>query len=252
MFGKKTIGLVLLLLLIPISLRSYAATEEVRLDERVISDSRKSWAVTFNHPVNKGSVKKENVYIIDHTGKRISTSLKVSGDDNKLNISPNTPYSKDKTYFLHIKGNLRSGEKLYLNQHTIVPFALKGGAAAKSFAEKASGAPGAGKSLAAGTGSTSSSSSSHSAKAADSESDKEEKPQHILKAEVKRHAHFAEITVIVSDQVTSVKAGSAELDYKGSNQFLLYKPGVESGDKIKIKGYSMSKKVLETKEIIVP
>lgn len=251
MFGKKTV-LVVLLLLIPISLKSYAAAEEVRLDARVISDPQKSWSITFNHPINKGSVKKENVYIIDHTGKRISTSLKVSGDDNKLNISPITPYLKDKTYFLHIKGNLRSGEKLYLNQHTIMPFALEGGEAAKSFDQKANGASSAGKSLAAGNRSSSKSSSSSKPAASASGSDKEEKPQHILKAEVKKHSHFAEITVVVSDQVTSVKAGSAELDYKGNNQFLLYKPGVESGDKILIKGYSMSKKVLETKEIIVP
>lgn len=248
MLGKKTI-LVLLLLMIPISLRSYAATEEVRLDARVISDPQKSWSITFNHPINKGSVKKENVYIIDQNGKRISTSLKVSGDDNKLNISPNTPYLKDKTYFLHIKGNLRSGEKLYLNQHTIMPFALAGGEGAKSFDQKANGASSAGKSLAAVNRRSSNSSSS---KPAASGSVKEEKPQHILKAEVKKHSHFAEITVVVSDQVTSVKAGSAELDYKGNNQFILYKPGVEAGDKILIKGYSMSKKVLETKEIIVP
>ncbi len=248
MFGKKTI-LVLLLLLIPISLRSYAAAEEVRLDARVISDPQKSWSITFNHPINKGSVKRENVYIIDHSGKRISTSLKVSGDDNKLNISPITPYLKDKTYFLHIRGNLRSGEKLYLNQHTIMPFALEGGEAAKSFDQKANGASSIGKSLAAGNRSSSKSSTS---KPAASESNIEEKPQHILKAEIKKHSHFAEITVVVSDQVTSVKAGSAELDYKGNNQFILYKPGVESGDKILIKGYSMSKKVLETKEIIVP
>ncbi|PLR73505.1 Ig-like domain-containing protein [Bacillus sp. UMB0728] len=247
MFGKKTV-LVLLLLLIPISLRSYAAAEEVRLDARVISDPQKSWSITFNHPINKGSVKKENVYIIDHTGKRISTSLKVS-NDNKLNIFPITPYLKDKTYFLHIKGNLRSGEKLYLNQHTIMPFALEGGEAAKSFDKKANGASSAGKSLAAGNRSSSKSSSS---KPAASGSNKEEKPQHILKADVKKHSHFAEITVVVSDQVTSVKAGSAGLDYKGNNQFILYKPGVEAGDKILIKGYSMSKKVLETKEIIVP
>lgn len=246
---KKTL-LILLILLIPISLRSYAATEEVSLDERVISDPRKSWVVTFNHPVNLGSVKKENVYIIDQMGKRIDTSLNVLGEGNKLNISPNTPYSLDKTYFLHIKGNLRSGKKLYLNQHTIVPFALEGGKAAKAMAVEASTAAGTSKGLGSNSPSKSSSGNKEPADAG-SEKD-EEKPKFILNSEVKQHEHFAEIIVTVSDKVTSVKAGSVELDYKGNNQFLLYKPGVKPGDTILIKGYSMSKKVLETKEISIP
>ncbi len=245
---KKTL-LILLLLLIPISLKSYAATEEVSLDERVISDPRKSWVITFNHPVHKGSVKKENVYIIDQAGKRISTSFTVSDKGDVLNISPNTPYSLDKTYFLHIKGNLRSGKKLYLNQHTIVPFALEGGKAAKAMAFEASKSSGTNKGLGSDTLSTSSTSSREPA---DADSQKKEKQKYILNSEVKQHEHFAEIIVTVSDEVTSVKAGSVELDYKGNNQFLLYKPGVKSGDTTLIKGYSMSKKVLETKEIKIP
>ena len=252
---KKNIILLLLLcflIVVPSAPIGESALEKVVLDERTIQDPLKSWSITFTEAVNKGTIKKQNFYIIDAKQKKMKTKLKLSNDGSKVTITPEARYKEGVQYYLYIKGNVKSGSNAFLNEHTILPFKLGSKASAdKVTNEKKPGSVG-NKPSSGGeaSGSGSGNSSSDSAGGSNSNVDKDNK--NVLKIEAERHSHFVEISVQVSESVVKVKAGGDELEYKGNNLFTLNKPGLKSGEKLVIQGFSISNKVLETKEIVIP
>lgn len=243
--------ILLILLCILVALPSVpigeTALEKVVLEERTIQDPLKSWSITFTEAVNKGTIKKQNFYIMDAKQNKVKAKLRLSDDGSNVTITPVAPYREDVQYYLYIKGNVKSGSNAYLNEHTILPFKLGGrSSASKASAEK--------KTVSAKPSVTGKSSdkSSNSNSASSSNSSVKKNNKSVLKVEANRHSHFVEISVQVSESVVKVKAGRDELEYKGNNVFTLYKPGLKSGDKLVIQGFSISNKVLETKEIVIP
>lgn len=232
---------ILTLLVLPIHYIGYAAVKEVVLEERVITDSTKSWTVHFNEEVNLDSVKKRNIYIMEENGQILEAKLSTNG--KSVTISPESSYNKGQNYLLVIMSNLKSTHNVFLSEKTVVPFV---------YDKEGSGDD--------GTTTTSTNSetigvtSKESSKATSKEvgSKTSSKKNSKITSKIKKHQHFIELTVTVSDEIVKVKAGRDELDYKGNNQFLLYKPGLEPGDKLTIKGYSTSGKVIESKEVSIP
>lgn len=231
-----------------------ASIKKTVLDERIIQDPMKSWSVTFTQPVNKGTMKKQNFSITDSKQRQVKAKLHLSDDGKRVTITPEAPYKKGAKYYLTIKGNVRSGSD-FLNKHTVLPFKLE------TSSKPSNGTLGktenGGKSSSSTNQSNSnsnsgSSSSSNSGSNASSKADSQKEPKNLLKAEATRHSHFVEVTVQVSEQIVKVKAGNDEFEYKGNNEFALYKPGLTKGKKLVINGYSISNKTLEKKEIVIP
>lgn len=212
------IFLVLFGVVLPFHYIGFAEVKENTLEVRQITESRKSWTISFSDEVNEGSVKKENIQILNERKQLVKSDLAIDKKKTSITISPEFPYKEGKKYYLVIKSNLKSIHNIFLPEKTIVPFV---------YDKNGSAAIGEVKSTDKGSASK-------------------------LTAKVAKHQHFSEITVTVSEEVVKVKAGRDDLEYKGNNQFLLYKPGLESGDKITIKGYSISGKVIESKEVIIP
>ncbi|MEH7522603.1 Ig-like domain-containing protein [Bacillus sp. JJ1503] len=236
------ISMVAIIVVFPGILTGQASVEQVVLDERTIKDPLKSWSITFTAPVNKGTVKKQNFYIIDNSQKKLTTKLRLSADESKVTITPETPYKEGVQYYLYIKGNVKTGKSTFLNEHTVLPFKL----VTKESTNKGTISP---------TKTDNRQVSTNSSKGDPSSSttpNSNQKDTKLVSTQTKRHSHFVEISVKVSDQVVKVKAGSNEFEYKGNNLFVLYKPDLKKGENLTIKGYSISNKVLETKEIVIP
>lgn len=227
-----------------------ASIEKVVLKERTIQDPLKSWSVTFTQPVNKGTIKKQNFSITDEKQRKVKAKLRLSEDGSKVTITPEAPYKEGVRYYLTIKGNVKSGSNAFLNEHTVLPFKVETRSKTKKGTSKKTENDNQQTSTSANQSKSSSNSKSSTGSNAPSDSKKESK--HLLKAEATRHSHFVEISVQVGEQVVKVKAGNDELEYKGNGQFTLYKPGLTSGEKLIIKGYSLSNKTLATKEIVIP
>jgi len=232
-----------------------AALEKVKLEDRTIQDPWKSWSITFTEAVHKGTIKKQNFYIIDARNKKVKTKLSLSDDGSKVTITPEARYQEGVQYYLYIKGNVKSGSNDYLNEHTILPFKLEVGKVVDGKVIQ-SGSKGVNSGATGSKNSSGSNSSSGTAAGSgansSSSSNKKKTAKNLVNIHASRHSHFVEITVDVNEHVVKVKAGNDELEYKGNNQFTLYKPGLKSGEKLSIKGYSLSNKVLETKEIVIP
>ena len=238
-----------ILIVFPGMLQGQASVKEVTLQERTIQDPMKSWTITFTQPINKGTLKKQNFLIKDEKNKQVKAKLKLSKDERKVTITPDSSYKKGVTYYLTIKGNVKSGSNEFLSQQTILPFKL--GTASKGSKDSNENVASGGKQQTSSSGKTSSSGSDSKTSSNTSTSSKTA-GKNLVKVQTKKHSHFDEISVQVSDQVTKVKAGSDEFEYKGNNLFVLYQPGLKSGEKITVKGYSMSGKVLESKEVVIP
>ncbi|MEH7389764.1 Ig-like domain-containing protein [Bacillus sp. JJ1474] len=236
------LSLVAIIVVFPGIMAGQASIEKVKLDERTIKDPLKSWSITFTAPVNKGTVKKQNFYIIDDSQKKLQTKLRLSADETKVTITPETSYKEGVQYYLYIKGNVKTGKSTFLNVHTVLPFKL----VTKESSNKVTISP-------TKTDNRQISTNTSNGKPSPSITpNSNQKDTKFVSSQTKRHSHFVEISVKVSDQVVKVKAGSDEFEYKGNNQFVLYKPDLKKGEKLTIKGYSISNKVLETKEIVIP
>ncbi|MBP2242378.1 hypothetical protein J2Z40_002952 [Cytobacillus eiseniae] len=233
------------LIVFPGILQGQASIDEIVLDERKIQDPLKSWTVTFTQPINKGTLKKQNFFIKDENKRQVKAALSLSNDERKVTITPESPYKKGVTYYLSVKGNVKSDQNEFLTEHTILPFKI--GEASKG-SKDANGSAGSGDKKPTSPSENKSSSDTNS----ESSSPSKAAGKNLVKVQTKKHSHFDEITVQVSDYVTKVKAGSHEFEYKGNNVFVLYQPGLKSGEKVTVKGYSMSGKVLETKEVVIP
>ncbi|MBS4190158.1 Ig-like domain-containing protein [Bacillus sp. FJAT-49705] len=240
--------MLVIIVLFPGILVGQASIEKVLLEDRTIQDPLKSWSVTFTQPVNKGTIKKQNFYIIDERKRELKTKLRVSEDESKVTITPESPYKDNVQYYLHIKGNVKSG-KTFLNEHTILPFKLETRTSSNKGTNKTSGTDK--KQVSANTG-KSETNTSKSETSSSSKPNQKNKAKNLTSVQTECHSHFVEITVNVSDQVAKVKTGSDEFEYKGNNLFVLYKPDLKKGEKLTVKGYSISNKVLETKEIVIP
>ncbi|MED3549365.1 Ig-like domain-containing protein [Cytobacillus praedii] len=239
------------LIVFPGILQGQASIKEVTLYERAIQDPMKSWTITFTQPINKGTFKKQNFLIKDDKKRQVQAKLSLSKDEKKVTITPESPYKKGVTYYLYIKGNVKSGSNAFLNEHTVLPFKM--GAASKESKNSSGKTAANSKQPASSSGKTASSGSDSKSSSNASTSTSSKTPgKNLVKVQTKKHSHFDEISVQVSDYVTKVKAGSDEFEYKGNNLFVLYQPGLKSGEKITVKGYSMSGKVLETKEVVIP
>ncbi|MFO1444347.1 Ig-like domain-containing protein [Bacillus sp. Bva_UNVM-123] len=255
---KNLLLLMMLLFIVAFSgvLTGEAALEKVQLEERTIQDPMKSWSITFTEAVNEGTIKKQNFYIIDARQKKVKAKLQLSDDGSKVTITPEAPYKEGVQYYLYIKGNVKSGSNEFLNEHTILPFKLAGRSSTGKGVDSKTGKENQNVSKGTNSGSqgnTGSSSGTGSSSSSSSNANNGKKPaKRILNVQANRHAHFVEISVEVSEHVVKVKAGNDEFEYKGNNQFTLYKPSLKSGEKLSIKGYSPSNKVLETKEIVIP
>lgn len=235
-----------------------ASIKKTVLDERIIQDPLKSWSVTFTQPVNKGTIKKQNFSITDAKKRQVKVKLRLTDNGKKVTITPETPYKKGAQYYLTIKGNVKSGSN-FLNKHTVLPFKVdtrskpnngtpgktESGGQSSSSANQSNSGSSSGSSSGSGSGSSSGSNTN-------SNTDSQKEPKILLNVEAARHSHFVEVSVQVSEQVVKVKAGNDEFEYKGNNEFTLYKPGLTSGKKLVIKGYSISNKTLEKKEIVIP
>ncbi|WP_313805067.1 Ig-like domain-containing protein [Cytobacillus sp.] len=242
-----------ILIVFPGLLQGQASIKEVTLNERTIQDPMKSWTITFTQPINKGTFKKQNFLIKDEKKRQIKAKLSLSKDEQKVTITPESPYKKGITYYLYIKGNVKSDQNEFLSEHTVLPFKME--TASKGSKNSSGTAVSSGKQQTSSSGKTSSSGSgskSSSSSSANSSTSSKTPGKNLVKVQTKKHSHFDEISVQVSDYVTKVKAGSHVFEYKGNNLFVLYQPGLKSGDKITVKGYSMSGKVLETKEVVIP
>lgn len=250
---KKNIILLTLLcflIAVPSVPMGETALEKVVLEERTIQDPLKSWSITFTEAVNKGTIKKQNFYIMDAKQKTVKTKLRMSDDGSKVTITPEAPYKEGVQYYLYIKGNVKSGSNAFLNEHTILPFKLPSKASTNKVTDgKKPGSVGNKPSVGGGA---SGNGNSNSGSAGSSNSNVEKDNKNVLKVEAQRLSHFVQISVQVSESVVKVKAGQDELEYKGNNLFTLYKPGLKSGEKLVIQGFSISNKVLETKEIVIP
>ncbi|KOP71872.1 hypothetical protein AMS60_21510 [Bacillus sp. FJAT-21945] len=239
------------LIVFPGMLQGQASLKELTLSERTIQDPMKSWTITFTQPINKGTLKKQNFLIKDGKKRQVKAKLSLSKDERKVTITPESPYKKGVTYFLYIKGNVKSDQNEFLSEHTVLPFKI--GTAPKGSKASNVNVASAGKQPTSSSGKTSSSSSDSKSSSNSSSNTSTKTPgKNLVKVQTKKYSHFDEISVQVSDYVTKVKAGSDEFEYKGNNLFVLYKPGLKSGEKITVKGYSMSGKVLETKEVVIP
>ncbi|WNS75223.1 Ig-like domain-containing protein [Bacillus sp. DTU_2020_1000418_1_SI_GHA_SEK_038] len=236
------ISMVAIIAVFPGILTGQASLEKVVLDERTIKDPLKSWSITFTAPVNKGTVKKQNFYIIDKSQKKLQTKLRLSDDGTKVTITPETSYKEGVQYYLYIKGNVKTGKSTFLNEHTVLPFKL----VTKESTNKVTSSPTKTDNRQVSTN------TSKDDPSPGTPPNSNQKDTKLVSTQTKRHSHFVEISVKVSDQVAKVKAGSNEFEYKGNNQFVLYKPDLKKGEKLTIKGYSLSNKVLETKEIVIP
>lgn len=244
-----------ILIVFPGLLQGQASIKEVTLSERVIQDPMKSWTITFTQPINKGTFKKQNFLIKDEKKRQIKAKLSLSKDERKVTITPESPYKKGVTYYLYIKGNVKSDQNEFLSEHTVLPFKMA--TASKGSKDSSGTAVSSGKQQTSSSGKASSSgsdskSSSSSSSSVNSSTNSKTSGKNLVKVQTKKHSHFDEISVQVSDYVTKVKAGSHVFEYKGNNLFVLYQPGLKSGEKITVKGYSMSGKVLETKEVVIP
>ena len=229
--GRRFILILLFSLLIsfPGVLQGQASVEKVLMEQREIQDPMKTWSISFTQPVQIGTVKKQNFYIIDEKQKEIDTKLRLTDNGKKVTISPEQGYKEGVTYYLYIKGNVKSKSDAFLNEHMVLPFKLQ-----------------------TNTSTEHANSTASVSKVASSTDKLSKKAEHLLSIGTKQHAHFTEINVNTSENVTTVKLGRDEFEYKGNSQFVLYKPGLESGDSLTIKGYGLSNKVLETKEIVIP
>ncbi|WP_057760282.1 Ig-like domain-containing protein [Cytobacillus praedii] len=240
-----------ILIVFPGVLQGQASLKELTLSERTIQDPMKSWTITFTQPINKGTLKKQNFLIKDDKKRQVKAKLSLSKDEKKVTITPESPYKKGVTYYLYIKGNVKSGSNAFLNEHTVLPFKI--GAVPKESKNSSGKTTTNDKQPASSSGKTASSGSDSKSSSNASTSTSSKTPgKNLVKVQTKKHSHFDEISVQVSDYVTKVKAGSNEFEYKGNNLFVLYQPGLKSGEKITVKGYSMSGKVLETKEVVIP
>jgi hypothetical protein len=240
-----------ILIVFPGMLQGQASIKELTLGERTIQDPMKSWTITFTQPINKGTFKKQNFLIKDDKKRQVKAKLSLSKDEKKVTITPESPYKKGVTYYLYIKGNVKSGSNAFLNEHTVMPFKI--GAPSKESKNSSGKTATNSKQPASTSGKTTSSGSDSKSSSNASTSTSSKTPgKNLVKVQTKKHSHFDEISVQVSDYVTKVKAGSNEFEYKGNNLFVLYQPGLKSGEKITVKGYSMSGKVLETKEVVIP
>jgi hypothetical protein len=229
--GRRFILILLFSLLIsfPGVLQGQASVEKVVMEQREIQDPMKTWSISFTQPVQIGTVKKQNFYIVDEKQTQIDTKLRLTDNGKKVTITPELAYKEGVTYYLYIKGNVKSKSDAFLNEHTVLPFKLLANTSSEHANNTAS------SSMAGASGAKSG-----------------KKSVHLLSIGTKKHAHFTEINVKTSDNVTAVKLGRDEFEYKGNSQFVLYKPGLESGNSLTIKGYGLSNKVLETKEIVIP
>lgn len=236
--------MVAIIVVFPGILTGQASIEKVVLDERTIKDPLKSWSITFTAPVNKGTVKKQNFYIIDERQKKLQTKLRLSNDESKVTIIPESPYKEGVQYFLYVKGNVKTGKSTFLNEHTVLPFKL----VTKESSNKVTSSPTKTDNRQVSTNA----SKSDPTPSPSTTPNSKQKDTKLVSPQAKRHSHFVEISVKVSNQVAKVKAGSNEFEYKGNNLFVLYKPDLKKGEKLMIKGYSISNKVLETKEIVIP
>jgi hypothetical protein len=94
---KSLLFILILIFLIPIEV--FGAQEE---SVQAVSKD-KIWSVNFNEVILLDEITKENVYILDDTGKKVDITLELNNDGKTLLVKPpKQGYEAGKTYLLEI------------------------------------------------------------------------------------------------------------------------------------------------------
>lgn len=92
--------------------------------ERTITDQYKEWTIRFNLDINQNTLTNDNIYIIDSSGKRISTTI-TDRQSRSVKVKPNEAYNENQTYTLHVTNNVYSLNNKQLTQEIKIPFVLQ-------------------------------------------------------------------------------------------------------------------------------
>ena len=65
-------------------------------------DALKPWIITFNQPVNPGTVQDETIYILDENDKRLDVTITVSNELQEVMITPENEYESDQIYTVFV------------------------------------------------------------------------------------------------------------------------------------------------------
>lgn len=198
----------------------FRAAEPLMWEEKTTQDVNKSWTVYFNENLRLETVSQDSIYIADLKNKRIPVTVKVANDQRSITVSPNQEYKVNTKYWLYVDESVRSLRRDPLKQSVWMLFTVEGNKAAAT-----------------------SNASTENTIDTDEESN--------LKVSVGHHDYFANIKVITSEEVASVKIGKSKMQYIGNNTFTLGLAAVEKGDKLNFKAYGSDNKMIERKTYTV-
>lgn len=100
------------------------STDNINLGHKTISDKNKSWTIQFSQVVDKQTVNKQNLYILDSNGEKISSAVKADGKN--VTISPLQSYNLNSTYTVYIESDIQSlSTKKLLDQDAYITFTLE-------------------------------------------------------------------------------------------------------------------------------
>ncbi|WLR50645.1 CAP-associated domain-containing protein [Bacillus tianshenii] len=84
--------------------------------------STKDWKITFSTPLNQSTINKENIYVVDNSGQRVSeVEVKLSNSKKAIVVDCQEAYEPGETYTLVLSKNIAStsgsglGERVKMN-----------------------------------------------------------------------------------------------------------------------------------------
>jgi transglutaminase superfamily protein/Big-like domain-containing protein len=102
----------------------FAQNFTVWISEQVV-ECDKNWAIKFNMPIDKDTLK-NNLFVLDKKeNKNISINIDCDEDSSLVNVSPVNKYEEGKTYELILNNNIKSEEGKYLSQPVRYIFTTK-------------------------------------------------------------------------------------------------------------------------------
>ena len=129
-FSRKNICIILIVLLAInigtftncIAVTNYTQTENIN-SVSATKDTKKVWCIKFNKDIDEKSLS-SNIYIVDSSNKKLTTTLKLLSDKRSVEISNVKEYEVGKTYKIYIN-NIKSEKGEELSKQVIHSFMVE-------------------------------------------------------------------------------------------------------------------------------
>lgn len=106
---------------------SKVSAEEISYfsDEKLITDSKKSWTVRFNFELDQSTINENSMYIYNNSaGTKIPVEVKLLDDKKSIEIKPLSDYISGDSYTIYIKDSLKSNKSKSLKKTVALDFRM--------------------------------------------------------------------------------------------------------------------------------